>query len=80
MRVWRRLAHGSLVAPGSMRRRARFHTQFEPTRFSAEYLQRAYELIVPPVQREVRQGGDAAERRTTLATAGTHRPRKGTAA
>jgi hypothetical protein len=33
---------------------------FEPTRLSAEQLHRAYELIVAPVQREVRRTADVA--------------------
>ena len=41
-----------------MRRRLYIRTVFEPARLSADHLRRAYELVMPVVQREVR--ADAA--------------------
>jgi hypothetical protein len=62
-----------------MRHRVHVHKAFEPTRLSAEHLHRAFELVVPPVQREAHRDDDAPERSPPVA-ARARRSKEGKAA
>jgi hypothetical protein len=48
-------------------------TVFEPTRLSAERLQRAYAQVVPPAQREVHREDNDGERRARPEEVGSRR-------
>ena len=61
-----------------MRHRPRLHKVFEPTRLSEDHLHHTYELIVAPVQREVRREAAPAGQ-DVLRAVGKNRRREGKA-
>jgi alpha-ketoglutarate-dependent taurine dioxygenase len=68
-----------LLRPSRMRHRRDIQVRFEPTRLSADYLHRAYELVVPLTRRVVRSKVLAQEHQAQLA-APAHRSKGGRAA